>query len=668
MNRLFDGAVALLAGSILAAGIAIAATPTTRPARSAGATGAASKPSPSTRSAVSVTPGRRAAATQPSEDAKRIQSQLNGVRTLLDDPQGAAAALDSLKSIRADLLALDPGANASLFGETAYLWRLSQLLTSSNSEQYERVRRLAKSHPALFENLLFTLSPAFDHPVNAMALLDALCTRYPKFVDNYANLAVAICVVHDAYSGDLAKVTQAEPADPLDIFAFFIDNERRLAMSPRDLPPELLVYVVDVQCSIDEMRWAATHYHGQRNIGLRFFDVPYDLPAFLDGSRKEIERYNYTLPNLIKHGGICVDQAYFAAHVGKSLGVPSASVSGSGSDVGHAWTAFLETRGHEVRWNMESGRYDAYRGVRAATINPQTGEKISEGELSMLADMMSVSARNRLDAIVFSDIAGYEGMQHIDEPADKIDPRYQPKPDARKSPLNRRDDVFREDSARQEIGKMLPQQEVLLRAAIETNPACLPAWRQVGRLAPQFDARQRADWGGAIQALCGKKHADFAVKMFTPMIEAVEDPIERDRAWDAAGRLYGGNVDVAADILLAQAQLWYDQKDTQKAVRKCEAVMTNCSASGPRVLEAVKLADAILTESGQQNLLLRLYATAFERMTQPGEMDKAIVRTSAWYRVGRGYVQQLEDAGDTKTARKISRRLINMAGEDATQR
>ena len=85
------------------------------------------------------------------------------------------------------------------------------------------------------------------------------------------------------------------------------------------------------------------------------------------------------LPNLVRFGGVCSDQAYFASTVAKAMGVPSAVITGTGPDVGHAWIGYLEVRGREAAWNLESGRYDAYKNVRGVAADPQTRTNRCEG-------------------------------------------------------------------------------------------------------------------------------------------------------------------------------------------------------------------------------------------------------------------------------------------------
>ena len=67
---------------------------------------------------------------------------------------------------------------------------------------------------------------------------------------------------------------------------------------------ELLEYVVDTTASIDDMNWALAKYGGDRNVGHHFFDVPYDYDNYLHATPKKITTLGFTLPNILKYGGV----------------------------------------------------------------------------------------------------------------------------------------------------------------------------------------------------------------------------------------------------------------------------------------------------------------------------------------------------------------------------
>ena len=55
----------------------------------------------------------------------------------------------------------------------------------------------------------------------------------------------------------------------------------------KNVPVELLVYVVDTTASIPELQWAySIATRADELIGASFFDVPYDWNAFARGARR----------------------------------------------------------------------------------------------------------------------------------------------------------------------------------------------------------------------------------------------------------------------------------------------------------------------------------------------------------------------------------------------
>ena len=99
-------------------------------------------------------------------------------------------------------------------------------------------------------------------------------------------------------------------------------------------------------------------------------------------------------------------------------------------------------------------------------------------------------------------------------------------------------------------------------------------------------------------------------------------------------------------------------------LRRCADVIRNCGASGPRVVEAVALAEQIRVQQGRDDLVVELYAAAFDSIIVPDAMASQFIRQTPWFQVGTRYAYWLERSGDQNTATKITRRLSNMAGSD----
>src|SRR4029079_19456375 len=128
------------------------------------------------------------------------------------------------------------------------------------------------------------------------------------------------------------------------LMRLYVNARRQMRFDPGDLPWQLSAYLVDNLAGPDEIEWAINRYGGRDAIGGVFFDVPYDTEAYRGTSDLKLAGKNYTLENILHIGGILGDQAYFAAQVARSIGVPATIVTGKTSEAGegHAWVGYLD--------------------------------------------------------------------------------------------------------------------------------------------------------------------------------------------------------------------------------------------------------------------------------------------------------------------------------------
>lgn len=110
-----------------------------------------------------------------------------------------------------------------------------------------------------------------------LAVLDRLRRERGSKLNTYATLAAAICVVHDRPVTMRVNENVARAPDPVHVFDYYATLEDRMFYGVRKVPAELLVYVVDVAASIDEMTWALDRYGGDGRVGKRFFEIEYEI-------------------------------------------------------------------------------------------------------------------------------------------------------------------------------------------------------------------------------------------------------------------------------------------------------------------------------------------------------------------------------------------------------
>lgn len=243
-----------------------------------------------------------------------------------------------------------------------------------------------------FSEEFFSLLAPVDYLPEVFRILNEIHRKDPAKFKTYASLALAIAVVYDVPPPPIWPHGQV-PADILprrfpaatDAFAWFTRQEQlgktyqRLAR----LGADELKFVVDVAAPFAELEWAQGTFHQPLN----------QLPAAYTMIRYRNDRAaggianwpgpSYKLDDILKAGGICADQAYFATEIGKSRGVPTLFFYGAGNDGRHAWFGYLD--GNQ-KWQLDAGRYAEQRFVTGLARDPQTWREFSDHELVFLTE------------------------------------------------------------------------------------------------------------------------------------------------------------------------------------------------------------------------------------------------------------------------------------------
>lgn len=245
---------------------------------------------------------------------------------------------------------------------------------------------------AEFSSSFFYLLTPYDYLPEVLMILDRLHRHDPALFDRYAQLAMAISLVYDMpppphwpHGQVPAEQLSRTLQDPLEVYLFWIEADRSGAtLHDLDrLGASELKFVVDTAAPLAELQWV------QERVEFDFASLPraYDAVAYrLD--RIEAGAYvwpadSYALPMILNQGGICIDQGYFASHVGKARGVPTLLFRGVGLDGRHAWFGYLDGR---QRWQLDVGRYAEQQLVAGVAFDPQTWGDVNDHELAFLAE------------------------------------------------------------------------------------------------------------------------------------------------------------------------------------------------------------------------------------------------------------------------------------------
>lgn len=245
---------------------------------------------------------------------------------------------------------------------------------------------------AAFSKEFFGLLSPVDYLPRVFEILGQLHRRDLVKFKSHASLALAIALVYDVAPPPVWPHAQVTPAalprklpDPTEAFAWWIKQEQlgRTYHSLARLSAEDLKFVVDTPAPWNELEWSQQACHHS----LAQLAATYGMVGY----RKERVAANalvwpgrsYALPDILKTGGICSDQAYFAAQVGKARGVPTLLIYGSGNDGRHAWFGFLNGN---KQWQLDAGRYAEQRFVTGYARDPQTWREFSDHELIFLSE------------------------------------------------------------------------------------------------------------------------------------------------------------------------------------------------------------------------------------------------------------------------------------------
>ena len=207
---------------------------------------------------------------------------------------------------------------------------------------------------------------------------------------DFLNLALALSVVMDQPFPDFWPHHQVPQRDvprvelqPSESFARWVEAFRtgKLRTDLRQLAVKELKFVIDAPLAPSEFDFI------RGSPSLSRLDPPHAFASIAyDRGRIAKDVYEwpwgaYLLSSIRNHGGICVDQAYYAAILGKAQGIPTIFFAGQGKDGGHAWLGYLKGRDS---WDLNVGRYSAQNYATGEGLDPQNWTPITDHALDLL--------------------------------------------------------------------------------------------------------------------------------------------------------------------------------------------------------------------------------------------------------------------------------------------
>jgi len=493
-------------------------------------------------------------------------------------------------------------------------------------------------------------------PKKALEAFRELQAAHPDKVVEYPDLAAAFATARPMR--DVEPLVT--PATMLESFQYYTDPKRKFRFSPRKLPFELSRYLADTRISIEERTWAAQRYARTRNLGPTYFDVKYDHGFYRDNTPKKISELPYTLQNLLKVGGVCIDQAYYACQVAKSLGVPSAIVTGKGiSGMGHAWFTYFQMNpaATDASWSGGAGRYSSQLYFTGQVTDPATGEGILDSELVLLGSATLLPLRRREEAetaVLIAKLAA-EACADANVPADPTplkdlaadyEKRLAPQPGAAKLDVS----WLR---AKRAIDRSLV--EDLVGVAIQRNLAYTPSWELIIELrkADRLPAQGLDRFFNVLISKTGMSFPELSCQMIMQLVPTIPDAAKRESTYKRALALYGMRPDLRGNILLALGGDYQKAGDDKKALQMYQVAALQCIQVPDIAIPAAEKAEEILLAQDQPKVLLKMYYTLFgSTRKEMGASDELRKRTPN-YKFGLRLAELLRAAGKGDMADKI---------------
>jgi hypothetical protein len=237
-----------------------------------------------------------------------------------------------------------------------------------------------------------------DDPTEAMRILMQIQMSHPECIQELPCLAVAIALVFDQpfpkqwpHHQVAHKLVPTEKVDPVRRMRQMTELQvaRRYVTDLRDFTVSELKFIVDHALIDSEMEWARKNVTASRSGYSKVFSsIRYDIPRY-ESNQLTWPYGPYLFSEIKSRGGICVDQAYFAAMTGKAKGLPTLYFTGQGDDGGHAWFGFMDSPG---RWETDCGKYESQNYPVGNALDPQIWKPISDTELTFLAKSRERSA------------------------------------------------------------------------------------------------------------------------------------------------------------------------------------------------------------------------------------------------------------------------------------
>ena len=255
------------------------------------------------------------------------------------------------------------------------------------------------------QGLLVGLYP--DYNAEVVRYLSELRKEFGGEVERYAHLALAFGFVYGAAKDGCVRSEgldswvgkgRAVPSC-VESFRYYIENRGRMTYSISTFSWPLLLYVADIDVPLAERDWALGRYGKLRidKLSKLHGEIKYVAGASAK-KRGAMAGTPMALPRLMRDGGVCSQQSYYASSVMKCLGVPAVRFTVPD----HAYEGWVDKgrNGIKVEVGTNLGRRNA------DYFCPKKREMLKEYRFGMLADAVNRSYDGYLRGIIACHVFG----------------------------------------------------------------------------------------------------------------------------------------------------------------------------------------------------------------------------------------------------------------------
>jgi hypothetical protein len=557
--------------------------------------------------------------------------------------QQFAGALSETDALLAQAAWYIDESNAELFRELSRTARLLRLMVDGRQTKNGQLWTMLEDHPALAEAVAFALQDGRDSLPDAMLVLDSLRKQFgADRLAAFANLTAAVCVVHDRPRTPPGR-QPTTGASANELWAYFAGNERNMQLGIRSMPVDLLAHLVDSSASIAEMQWALSRYGRDAQVGNRYSEISYDDNAFQTGAPKRIDALPYTLQNIRQVGGVCSEQAYFAAHVGKAIGIPTIELTAIGSVSGHAWLGYLRVRGRQAAWDFDTGCYEEYKQYVGKFRDPLSGQQYEEGHAAFLSTMIGVK-----DETVYRAVAMHDATRALAKFTADAD-----------APV-----ITFDTGTETSLAPVRSPDPSGISALLTASFVQAGAERRIWELACDLASQQRIA-GKELEAtfsylerLCGRNEIGYFALTAPKLLWGIEDIRVQSRLYDRVARAVRQKPEYAANVRYTQGDGLSERSLYEEALRTYLLPTQGRNLDGPWTVTAVDRVTQLLRTTNKQEHLADLIGDIFRNIPRPSTEGAHQFRAgSVWGQVGERYHRALVMSGRTREAQDLRRQL-----------